>query len=67
MEIAQRGDKLDLAWLKDESGGSGELGEPEEIAAEILDLLQGAVAEIESLQKVLDASSDESQIAGGRQ
>lgn len=53
-EIEKRGDNLDIAWLKDESASAnGELGDPEEIAAEILSKLQIAMDEIEGLQKVL--------------
>ena len=53
-EIKKRGDNLDIAWLKDESAGaSGEAGDPEAIAAEILEKLQLAMGEIESLQRVL--------------
>jgi type I restriction enzyme M protein len=53
-EIRKRGDNLDLSWLKDESAAAnGELGDPEEIAAEILGKLQIAMDEIESLQRVL--------------
>jgi type I restriction enzyme M protein len=53
-EIAKRGHNLDIAWLKDESAGaSGEVGDPEEIATEIAEKLQVALAEIEALQKVL--------------
>jgi type I restriction enzyme M protein len=53
MEISQRGDNLDLAWLKDETGGGGELGEPEEIATEIVSLLRVALNEVESLQQLV--------------
>jgi type I restriction enzyme M protein len=65
MEIAQRGDNLDIAWLKDESAGaSGDVGEPEEIAAEIMGLLQTAMEEIEGLQKVLGGeASGETEVA----
>ena len=53
-EIAKRGHNLDIAWLKDESAGAnGEVGDPEEIAAEIAEKLQVALGEIEALQKVL--------------
>lgn len=53
-EIKKRGDNLDIAWLKDESAGaSGEVGDPEEIAAEIVEKLGIAMQEIEALQKVL--------------
>lgn len=65
LEIAQGGDNLDLAWLKDDSGGTGELGEPDEIAAEVMELLQTALAEIEGLHNALDTSG-ESQNASGR-
>ncbi|UJR78527.1 N-6 DNA methylase [Sandaracinus amylolyticus] len=53
-DIKRRGDNLDIAWLKDESASAnGELGDPEEIAAEIMSKLQIAMDEIESLQRVL--------------
>ena len=52
-EIKKRGDNLDIAWLKDESAAATELGDPEEIAAEILGKLQIAMDEIEGLQRVL--------------
>ena len=55
--ISARGDNLDVTWLKDESLGKNEvLGEPEEIAAEIVGLLQTAMAEMEGLQRALTAS-----------
>jgi len=58
-EIAKRGDNLDITWLKDESAGSNEeVGEPEEIAAQILALLRTATAEIEALQAELDSSME---------
>jgi type I restriction enzyme M protein len=54
-EIAKRGDNLDVAWSKDESGGGGEeLAEPEEIAAEIVEKLQSAMREMEGLQSLLE-------------
>ena len=53
-EIQKRGDNLDIAWLKDENATSNDdLGDPEEIAAQILTKLQTAMGEIEALQKVL--------------
>jgi len=53
-EIAKRGDNLDIAWLKDDSAASSaDIGDPEEIAAEIVDKLRIAMEEIEALQKVL--------------
>ena len=54
LEIAQRGDNLDIAWLKDENAASeDDVGDPEAIAAEIMSKLQVAMDEIESLQRVL--------------
>jgi len=53
-EIRKRGDNLDISWLKDEnSTSSDDLGDPEEIATEIMTKLQLAMDEIESLQRVL--------------
>jgi type I restriction enzyme M protein len=53
-EVKARGDNLDISWLKDEgTTASEDLPEPDEIAAEILALLQTATAEIEGLQKAL--------------
>lgn len=53
-EIKKRGDNLDISWLKDDNAtASGDVGDPEEIAAEILGKLQIAMDEIESLQRVL--------------
>jgi type I restriction enzyme M protein len=53
-EIKKRGDNLDISWLKDDNATShDDLGEPEEIAEEILSKLKTAMAEIESLQAVL--------------
>jgi len=57
-EIAKRGDNLDITWLKDESAGnSEEVGEPEEIAAQILALLRTATEEIEALQAELTSDA----------
>lgn len=54
-EIRKRGDNLDVTWLRDESGGSdAELREPEEIAAEILELLRVATEEMQGLVEVLE-------------
>jgi len=56
-EIRGRGDNLDVTWLKDQgSGASEELGEPEEIAADIAALLQTAMAEIDGLQRALEGA-----------
>jgi type I restriction enzyme M protein len=56
-EIKSRGDNLDLAWLKDESHrDADDLPEPEEIAAEVVDLLATAMEEMKGLQAALEAT-----------
>lgn len=53
-EIEKRGDNLDISWLRDEDAQSHEdLGEPDEIAAEIIGHLQTAMAELEALSELL--------------
>jgi type I restriction enzyme M protein len=53
-DVKARGDNLDISWLKDEgTTASDDLPEPEDIAADILALLQTATAEIEGLRKAL--------------
>lgn len=57
-DVKARGDNLDISWLKDEgTTTSDDLPEPEEIAAEILALLQTATSEIEGLQKALGSDT----------
>ncbi|MGB3510985.1 MAG: N-6 DNA methylase [Microcoleaceae cyanobacterium] len=53
-EIEKRGDNLDISWLRDESLQSGDnLPDPDIIAAEILQRLQTATQEMESLMLLL--------------
>lgn len=52
-EIATRGDNLDIAWLRDESAGTEDLPDPEEIAAEITANLRLAMDEMEALTGLL--------------
>lgn len=53
--IGQRGNNLDISWLKDDDGkGNLALPEPEEIAALIRERLTTALEEIESLSEILD-------------
>jgi type I restriction enzyme M protein len=48
--IADRGDNLDIAWLKDDSETAAEdLPEPEALAEEALGELEAAMAEIRSI------------------
>ena len=53
-DIAKRGDNLDISWLRDENAQDHEdLGEPDEIAAEIMEHLQTAMSELEALNSLL--------------
>jgi type I restriction enzyme M protein len=48
--IAERGDSLDITWLKDESEGSnGELPEPAMLAQEAIGELEGALEELRGI------------------
>jgi len=50
-EIAKRGDNLDMGWLKDDSAtSSDDLGDPDAIAAEVLEKLRVAITEMEALR-----------------
>ncbi|QDS91825.1 Type I restriction enzyme EcoKI M protein [Roseimaritima multifibrata] len=54
--VRERGDNLDISWLKDDSGGGSgdELAEPAEIAAMIRERLSGALAEMDALTELLE-------------
>ena len=57
-EIEQRGDNLDISWLKDEDATSVEdLEEPEVIAAMIREKLGEALGEIDALGELLEDAS----------
>jgi type I restriction enzyme M protein len=60
-EIATRGDNLDISWLRDDREAR-DIGEPEDIAAEIMAELQIAMAAIETLTAEL-ASEEEDEAA----
>jgi type I restriction enzyme M protein len=52
--IKERGDNLDIAWLKDDSvQGADDLPEPQEIAGEIMEKLRVAMEEMEGLVSIL--------------
>ena len=52
--IAERGDSLDIAWLKDESeGATDELPEPATLAQEVMDELEGALEELRGILEEL--------------
>ena len=56
-EVKARGDNLDISWLKDESAqDADDMPEPEEIAAEIMNKLRTAMAEMEGLSSLLEDS-----------
>ncbi len=53
--ITQRGENLDISWLRDESLQSADdLPEPEEIAAAIMEKLRTAMVEMEALTALLE-------------
>ncbi len=55
-EIAERGDNLDLAWLKDDNAiDPDDLPPPNEIADEIMAKLKLAMQEMEAVQRGLGA------------
>ena len=52
--IAERGDNLDIAWLKDDSAGNnGELPEPAVLAQEAIGELEAAIAELQGILQEL--------------
>lgn len=56
-EVAKRNDNLDIAWLKDESAhDENELGEPDQIVAEIRLELEGALEDLAALDEMLAAA-----------
>ena len=58
--IAERGDSLDISWLKDESAGAGDaLPEPALLAAEALDELAGAIADLRGILAELGEADEE--------
>ena len=58
-QIAQWRDKLDIAWLRDESEHEGVLPDPDVIAAQIAANLRNALGEIDALTAVLRGDSVE--------
>jgi type I restriction enzyme M protein len=58
--IAERGENLDIAWLKDESDGAGdELPEPEVLAREAMTELEGAFEELRGILAELGEDLEE--------
>ena len=56
-EIQDRGDSLDISWLKDDSADHGELPEPAQLAEETLTELSGAMEELRAI--LLELGEDE--------
>lgn len=53
-QIAERGDSLDIAWLKDDSDGANdELPEPTVLAQQAMDELSGALEELRGIMEEL--------------
>lgn len=56
-QIRERGENLDISWLRDEDTERAEdLPEPDEIAAEILGHLKVAMEEMEALAELLEGT-----------
>ena len=61
--IAERGDSLDIAWLKDESeGATDELPEPAALAQEAMDELEGALEELRGILVELGEELEEADV-----
>ena len=59
-QIAERGDSLDIAWLKDDSiDNHDDLPEPALLAQEAIDELQGALLELQGILEELGETVDE--------
>lgn len=63
-EIRERGDSLDISWLRDDSAGSGDLPEPSQLAEEALTELAGAMEELRAILLELGENEDELKEAG---
>ena len=61
--IAERGDSLDIAWLKDESeGATDELSEPATLAQEAMGELEGALEELRGILEELGEELEEADV-----
>jgi type I restriction enzyme M protein len=59
-QIAERGDSLDIAWLKDDSDGGGdEMPEPAVLAQEAVAELEGALEELRGILAELGEETEE--------
>ena len=58
--VSDRGDNLDISWLKDDDAtGADELPEPEEIASRIRERLSTALEEMDALTALLEGEGVE--------
>jgi type I restriction enzyme M protein len=58
-QIAERGDNLDISWLKDDDTLSvDDLREPEIVAEEITELLAEATTEMDALNELISANGE---------
>lgn len=61
-QIVERGDSLDIAWLKDDNAdGHDDLPEPVLLAQEAIDELQGALLELQGILEELGEEIDEAE------
>ena len=66
--IAERGESLDISWLKDESdGANSELPEPAVLAREAIGELEGAIAELRAILVELGEVSEAGEAGDGVQ
>lgn len=63
-QIAERGDSLDISWLKDDNADVGELPEPAQLAEEALTELKGAMEELRAILLELGESEETLEEAG---
>lgn len=60
VQIAERGDNLDIAWLRDESGGdNGEQPEPVALAQQAMGELEGALEDLRGILAELGEEIEE--------
>lgn len=62
-QIAERGDSLDISWLKDDSVG-GDLPEPTILASSVITELEAALAEMQSIMLELGATEEDLEAVG---
>ncbi len=63
-QVRERGDSLDISWLKDDSALSGDLPEPTQLAEEALGELSGAMEELRAILLELGATPEELEAVG---